>query len=140
MAKKSDKKTGTAQNIAPGQQPEATPAPNTTSGEAQAGDASNQQSALLDVASGQQHNPPASNTNQPGAGSDEQSPAPGGGKRGLDYRISVVSKPVTFRRAGMRFSRTPTELNLGDLSDDQVQALIEEPNLTIREVVDEKAD
>jgi hypothetical protein len=140
MAKKSDKKAERAQNIAPGQQPAATPAPNTTSGEAQAGDASDQKSASPDVASGQQHNPPASNTNQPGHGSDEQSPVPGGGKRGLNYQISVVSKPVTFRRAGMRFSRTPTVLNLGDLGDDQIQALIDEPNLTIKEVVDEKAD
>lgn len=96
---------------------------------------------------------------QPGPGSDEQSPAAGGGDNGdtqdpqakpeddagkekgnpapaqeSTKRIAVKSMTPSFRRAGFEFSRTERILDVRRLTDEQLQAIQEEPRLVVRPV------
>ena len=96
---------------------------------------------------------------QPGPGSDEQSPAAGGGDNGDTQdpqakpeddagkekdtpppaqesakRIAVKSMTPSFRRAGFEFSRTERILDVRRLTDEQLQAIQDEPRLAVRPV------
>jgi len=96
---------------------------------------------------------------QPGPGSDEQSPAAGGGDNGDTQdpqakpeddagkekdnpppaqesakRIAVKSMTPSFRRAGFEFSRTERILDVRRLTDAQLQAIQDEPRLAVRPV------
>lgn len=96
---------------------------------------------------------------QPGPGSDEQSPAAGGGDNGDTHdpqakpeagaskekdnpppvqestkRIAVKSMTPSFRRAGFEFSRTERILDVRKLTDEQLQAIQDEPRLAVRPV------
>lgn len=99
---------------------------------------------------------------QPGPGSDEQSPAAGGGDNGDTQdpqakpeesagkdkaatpsapeetqntkRIAVRSTTPSFRRAGFQFSRTERILDVRRLTDEQLQAIQDEPRLAVRPV------
>lgn len=46
-----------------------------------------------------------------------------------DMGIRVISRPPTFRRAGRVFTSEPTVIPLSELSEEDAQALINEPNL-----------
>lgn len=96
---------------------------------------------------------------QPGPGSEEQSPAAGGGDNGDTQdpqakpendagkendnpppaqesakRIAVKSMTPSFRRAGFEFSRTERILDVRRLTDEQLQAIQDEPRLAVRPV------
>ena len=96
---------------------------------------------------------------QPGPGSEEQSPAAGGGDNGdtqdpqakpeegagkekdnpppvqeSTKRIAVKSMTPSFRRAGFEFSRTERILDVRKLTDEQLQAIQDEPRLAVRPV------
>ena len=47
--------------------------------------------------------------------------------------LSVTAKPERFYRAGILFTRQATVVALADLSDEQVDALMNEPNLVVVE-------
>lgn len=50
----------------------------------------------------------------------------------LDYQVlTIVSVPKRFRRAGMAFSHTPTDVAVDDLTQAQYEALVSEPNLKV---------
>lgn len=55
-------------------------------------------------------------------------------------KIQVVARPARFRRAGREFTQVPTEIDVADLSPDQLKALREEPNLVVSAVADTEAD
>ena len=40
---------------------------------------------------------------------------------------------TTFRRAGLRFGQEPVTLKIADLTDDQIGAILAEPNLEVKE-------
>ncbi|KMQ74007.1 HI1506-related protein [Marinobacter subterrani] len=66
---------------------------------------------------------------QPKAGDQEKSSASEEVKR-----IAVRSITPSFRRAGFQFGRTETILDIRRLTDEQLQAIEEEPRLVVRPV------
>lgn len=55
-------------------------------------------------------------------------------------RITVKSKTASFRRAGLAFSREGVTLNREELSDEQLEALVLEPNLVLFDPDSEKSE
>ena len=52
-------------------------------------------------------------------------------------RIAVKSMTPSFRRAGFNFSRTETLLDVRRLTEEQLQAIQDEPRLAVRPVTQE---
>ena len=52
-------------------------------------------------------------------------------------RIAVKSMTPSFRRAGFQFSHRETILDVGRLTDEQLQAIHDEPRLVVRPVEQE---
>ncbi|MFZ5566672.1 MAG: hypothetical protein ACOY95_06690 [Pseudomonadota bacterium] len=57
-----------------------------------------------------------------------------------DKGIQVISRPPTFRRAGRVFTSEPTVIPLSELSEEEGQALVNEPNLVCTPVDIPSAD
>jgi Mu-like prophage FluMu N-terminal domain len=47
--------------------------------------------------------------------------------------LNVTSRPATFRRAGFGFTQATTQLREDQLTEDQINALKNEPNLVVSE-------
>ena len=65
------------------------------------------------------------------AGKEKGNPAPA---QESTKRIAVKSMTPSFRRAGFEFSRTERILDVRRLTDEQLQAIQEEPRLVVRPV------
>ena len=59
-------------------------------------------------------------------------PAPAGGG---DKSVKVVARAAKFRRCGYEFGAEPTFISLGDITQEDLERIVNEPNL-VTEVVD----
>lgn len=48
--------------------------------------------------------------------------------------LRVSSRPVTFRRAGLVFTREPQDVLLSELTKEQIAAIREEPLLAVADI------
>jgi len=55
-------------------------------------------------------------------------------------RLVVTAQSARFRRAGLRFTRQPTELSVKDLTKAQIEALESEPRLSVKRLPAEAAE
>lgn len=53
-------------------------------------------------------------------------------------KLAVTSIAERFRRAGITFTRTPTVLDTERVDAERIEALINEPNLSVRPATDEE--
>lgn len=86
------------------------------------------------------------NTTPPAAATPPVDPKTGGandkavtaaGSDGKDYvieKLIVVSAVDGFRRAGRAWSKEATEVDVSELTDDQLEMLLNEPNLQVTPV------
>ena len=51
--------------------------------------------------------------------------------------VKTVKGVASFRRAGLAFTQQPTRIEIGDLSEDQIQALNSEPRLVVTLIADD---
>ncbi|MBI2278191.1 MAG: hypothetical protein HYU74_12625 [Dechloromonas sp.] len=73
---------------------------------------------------------------QPDSGHVENSPLLGDGAGDplpelVAESVTVIAQDEGFRRAGIRWSRTPTTVLIDDLSDADIKALVSEPLLDV---------
>lgn len=48
--------------------------------------------------------------------------------------LRVSSRPVTFRRAGLAFTREPQDVLLSELTKEQIKAIRDEPLLAVADI------
>lgn len=130
----------------------------TQAAEAQAPEKENTQAPAAENTTAETGSTVESAPSQPGPGSDEQSPAAGGGDNddtqdpqaqsenqaspGTDTpneaeevkRIAVKAMTPRFRRAGFEFSQRERIIDVRRLTEDQLQAILDEPRLAVRPV------
>ena len=53
-------------------------------------------------------------------------------------KLFVRSAPLQFHRSGTKFTRDGHVIETDDYTEDQVQAIIDEPNLHVREATEEE--